>query len=59
MLTGMVLFRPRQDNSVSAPEGQLVMMVNLLGEIPKDMIKEGKNSGKYFDRHGISNGIAT
>jgi hypothetical protein len=57
MLTGMILFRPPPDDTLSVQEGQLVMMVNLLGEILKEMIKEGKNASKYLNRHGISNGI--
>ena len=57
MLTDLILFRPPPDDSLSVPERQLVMMVNLLGEIPKEMIKEGNNASKYFDRHGISNGM--
>ena len=57
MLTGMILFRPRPDDSLAVAEAQLLMMVNLLGEIPKEMIKEGKNASKYLDRHGISNGL--
>jgi hypothetical protein len=53
MLTGMVLFRPPAEEGVSISEGQLKMMVNLLGKIPKDMIKQGNQASLYFDHHGI------
>jgi serine/threonine-protein kinase SRPK3 len=54
MLTGMTLFRPPLDENSSVSEGQLLMMVDLLGEFPKEMLLEGKNAHKYFDQHGMS-----
>lgn len=55
MLTGVSLFRPPPDENSCVSEGQLFMMVDLLGEFPKEMLQEGKNAHKYFDRDGMSN----
>ena len=49
----MSLFRTRSEEGISIDEIQLKMMVNLLGRIPKEMIKEGNNASQYFDRRGI------
>jgi serine/threonine protein kinase len=55
MLTNLVLFQPRPDDTgISATEIQLATMVELLGDIPRDMIKEGSQASKYFDRRGRS-----
>ena len=52
MLTGTTLFRPPPDDTLSVSAGQLLMMVDFLGDIPEEMLKEGKNVHKYFDSHG-------
>ena len=52
MVTGMVLYRPPPEDGVTVAEGQLKMMVNLLGEIPKEMINESKWASQYFDHRG-------
>jgi hypothetical protein len=54
MLTGMTLFRPRPDENSSVSEGQLLMMVDLLGEFPKEMLLQGQDAHRYFDQHGMS-----
>ena len=55
----MILFRPAPDGSGSNSEGQLMMMVNLLGRIPEEMMTEGKHVPKYFDSDGmIPDGLA-
>jgi serine/threonine protein kinase len=52
---GIILFRPPSiDENESKEEVQLKMMVNLCGEIPKEMIREGVNSKRYFDQRGKS-----
>jgi len=49
---GVPLFNPLSSEE-RTPENHLRGMVNLSGDIPKEMVAQGKNSEIYFDRQGI------
>jgi hypothetical protein len=50
LLTGMALFRAQSEEGITKEEVQLKMMVNLLGEIPREMLSQGNHTGKYFNQ---------
>lgn len=55
LLQGRPLFRGRADESLgwTASEDRLALMMDLFGPLPKDLLRQGKKSRKYFDGHGI------
>lgn len=52
LLTGDLLFDPREGPDYDRDEDHLAMFQELLGKIPKKMATTGKYSKNYFDRKG-------
>jgi serine/threonine-protein kinase SRPK3 len=52
LLTGDLLFDPREGPDYDRDEDNLAMFQELLGKIPKKMACTGKYSKNYFDRKG-------
>ena len=52
LLTGDLLFDPREGGNYDRDEDHLAMFQELLGKIPKKIALAGKYSKKFFDRKG-------
>jgi len=52
LLTGDLLFDPREGSNYDRDEDHLAMFQELLGKIPKKIAVNGKYSKNYFDRKG-------
>ncbi len=48
MLTGDVLFDPHRDNNMSINSYHIAIMLKTFGEIPTNILKQGKKTNKYF-----------
>ena len=56
LATGDYLFYPNADDDYSKDEDHLALIIELLGEIPKDVVASGKISHKYFsETEGLRN----
>jgi len=51
LLTGEYLFEPKSGSSYSKEDDHLCQMIELLGPMPKSLMK-GKHVGKYFNKRG-------
>lgn len=57
-LTGDSLFDPifqTDELDISPEESHIIQMIELLGDVPLSLIREGKSSGKWFTEDGKSN----
>ncbi len=52
LLTGDLLFDPRAGTKWDREEDHLAMMIELLGDFPKDICGKGKRASDYFTTHG-------
>ena len=52
MVTGDFLFEPRKGNNYDKDDDHLAQMMELLGQMPKNLALQGKNSKKFFDSRG-------
>lgn len=51
LLTGDLLFTPKATEDFSGDDDHLAQMIELLGEFPKSLIKSGKHSKRFFNKH--------
>lgn len=54
LLQGRPLFRGRADEGLgwTVNEDRLALMIDLFGPLPKDLLREGRVSSRYFDDNG-------
>lgn len=52
MITGDFLFEPRKGANYDKDDDHLAQMMELLGQMPKNMALAGKNSSRFFDKSG-------
>uniref|UniRef100_A0A6B2LG58 non-specific serine/threonine protein kinase n=1 Tax=Arcella intermedia TaxID=1963864 RepID=A0A6B2LG58_9EUKA len=52
LLTGDLLFEPKSGKTFDKNDDHLAQMQELLGKMPKSVSLTGKNTGKFFNRHG-------
>ena len=52
LITGDLLFEPRKGRNYSKDEDHIAQMIELLGRMPRRMVKEGRYSHDYFNSQG-------
>uniref|UniRef100_A0A1J3HD97 non-specific serine/threonine protein kinase n=2 Tax=Noccaea caerulescens TaxID=107243 RepID=A0A1J3HD97_NOCCA len=52
LVTGDMLFAPKEGNGYGEDEDHLALMMELLGKMPRKIAIGGARSKDYFDRHG-------
>ncbi|KAF3485932.1 hypothetical protein F2Q69_00057923 [Brassica cretica] len=52
LVTGDMLFAPKEGNGYGEDEDHLALMMELLGKMPRKIAIGGAKSKDYFDRHG-------
>ncbi|KAF3533582.1 hypothetical protein DY000_02036491 [Brassica cretica] len=52
LVTGDMLFAPKEGNGYGEDEDHLALMMELLGKMPRKIAVGGARSKDYFDRHG-------
>jgi len=52
IITGDFLFEPRKGENYSKNDDHLAQIIELLNKMPKKFALAGKNSKKYFNKHG-------
>lgn len=55
MVTGDFLFDPRSSDKHERDEDHLALMMELLGPVPRLMVRKGKNSSKFFNNYELRN----
>lgn len=52
LATGDFLFDPKQTNQFSRDEDHLAHIIELLGDIPMNLIEQGRHAKKFFTKKG-------
>jgi serine/threonine-protein kinase SRPK3 len=52
-LTGIILFNLDSTDRYDKDGDHFAQIMELFGEIPRDMLKVGKDANKYFDEQGL------
>ena len=57
ILTGDILFNPQKNRETNRDRNHIKLIFEIIGEIPKNMIKESERSKVFFKRNGLLKGI--
>ena len=58
LLTGNILFDPKKTRESNRDRNHIKLIYEIIGELPKNMIKESERNKVFFKRNGLLKGIA-